>query len=364
MTDAYIASFIKGMPKAELHLHVEGSLEPELMFELAQRNGITPGSPDFPFRSVAEVREAYRFTDLQDFLDIYYQGANVIRTERDFYDLAMAYFERANEDNVRHAEIFFDPQTHTGRGIPYSTVINGLSRATHEAQQRFGMSVYLIHSFLRHLSEEAALASLDDLQPYLRHQDYPVIGVGLDSSEVGHPPKKFAQAFQRARSMGLHLMAHAGEEGPPEYVREALDILRVERIDHGNRSLEDAGLTGQLVAMGMTLTVCPLSNEKLRVVPDLKKHPIPLMLRKGLNVTINSDDPAYFGGYIADNYLALASRGLINRADCLLLASNSIRGSFLESGSKNRLLEEIAAYSERSPMPSGERWPRVRAVPG
>ena len=327
--------FVIGLPKAELHLHIEGSLEPELMFALGQRNRVA-----LPFQSVEEVRAAYAFSNLQDFLDIYYQGANVLREEEDFYDLAMAYFRRAAADRVRHAEIFFDPQTHTDRNIPYDVVIKGLLRARKDAEE-LGLSVSIIHSFLRHLSEEAAFDSLKMAEPYLGD----ILGVGLDSSEVGHPPSKFRHVFARARMMGLKVTAHAGEEGPPEYVYEALDILKVDRIDHGNRSLEDPALVERIVREGLTLTVCPLSNHKLCVVEDLNLHPIPRMLQLGLKATINSDDPAYFGGYINDNYLALTRLGLIGRDDCLTLARNSITGAFVDDSRKAGLLAEIDAYA-------------------
>jgi adenine deaminase len=332
---ASLDAFIDGLPKTELHLHIEGSLEPELMFALAQRNKI-----DLPFKTIEDVRAAYDFSNLQDFLDIYYQGANVLRTEEDFYDLAMAYFRRALKDNVRHAEIFFDPQTHTDRGIPYSIVIEGLSRAVKEVEAE-GLSVSLIHSFLRHLSEEAAFESLAMAAPYLDR----LLGVGLDSSEIGHPPSKFIRVFARARELGLKLFAHAGEEGPPSYVYEALDLLHIDRIDHGNRALEDADLTKRIIAEGLTLTVCPLSNHKLCVVNDLKDHPIPRMLKLGIKATINSDDPAYFGGYVNDNYKALARLGIISREDILTLAQNSVNGAFLKAERSQTLLTEIDSYA-------------------
>ena len=328
-------AFVSGLPKAELHLHIEGSLEPELMFALAQRNHI-----DLPFASVEAVRAAYAFSNLQDFLDIYYQGANILREEEDFYDLAMAYVRRAAADNVRHAEIFFDPQTHTDRGIPYEVVILGLLRAQADAKA-LGLSVSLIHSFLRHLPEEAAFDSLKMAEPFIDR----LVGVGLDSSEVGHPPEKFARAFARARDMGLKLTCHAGEEGPPDYVWQALDILKIDRIDHGNRALEDPALVNRIVHDGLTLTVCPLSNHKLCVVDDLKDHPIPRMLELGLKATVNSDDPAYFGGYVNDNFRALTSRGLISRDACVTLARNSVSGSFLADAEKAALLAEIEAYT-------------------
>ncbi|ESQ87448.1 adenosine deaminase [Asticcacaulis sp. AC460] len=328
-------AFVAGLPKAELHLHIEGSLEPELMFALAQRNHI-----DLPFADVEAVRAAYDFSNLQDFLDIYYQGANVLLTEQDFYDLSMAYFRRAAEDNVRHAEIFFDPQTHTDRGVPYAHVIDGLWRAARDAQA-LNLSVSLIHSFLRHLSEDAAFESLAMAEPYLDR----LVGVGLDSSEIGHPPSKFAGVFAKARDMGLMLCCHAGEEGPPEYVYEALNILEIDRIDHGNRSLEDPLLVARIIDEGLTLTVCPLSNHKLCVVPDLDLHPIPAMLKQGLKATINSDDPAYFGGYVNDNFLALTRRGLISKKDCVTLALNSVDGAFLDPDRRDALRAEIEAYA-------------------
>ncbi len=329
-------TLISAMPKAELHLHIEGSLEPELMFALAKRNNI-----EIPFGSVDEVRAAYSFSRLQDFLDIYYAGAGVLQTEQDFRDLAVAYFERAHADNVRHAEIFFDPQTHTDRGIPFGVVATGLLAGMQEARDRLGLTSELILCFLRHLDEEAALATLADAEPWLDR----IIGVGLDSSEVGHPPSKFARVFTRAGEMGLKRVAHAGEEGPPDYVFEALDLLRVDRLDHGNRSLEDKALTARLARAGMTLTVCPLSNLKLCVVADMGEHPVPRMLRQGLRATINSDDPAYFGGYVNDNYRALAAAGLVDRDDLLLLARNSFLGSFLDDADVTTHLSALDAVA-------------------
>lgn len=318
MTD--LDSFIIGLPKAELHLHIEGSLEPELMFALAERNGVS-----IPFASVADVRAAYAFSNLQDFLDIYYAGASVLLTEEDFHDLAMAYFDRAAADGVVHAEIMFDPQTHTDRGVSFGTVMRGLISAMEGAQTKHGMSGALIMCFLRHLSEDAAFETLAMAEPWLDR----IAAVGLDSSEVGHPPAKFQRVFAAARAKGLKLVAHAGEEGPPQYVYEALDLLRVDRIDHGNRALEDAALVKRLAAKGTTLTVCPLSNHKLCVVGDLADHPIDRMLAEGLKATINSDDPAYFGGYIADNFRAVAAARNLSREDLATLARNSFTGSFL-----------------------------------
>lgn len=318
MTD--LDAFIEGLPKAELHLHIEGSLEPELMFALARRNGIA-----IPYASVEEVRAAYAFGNLQDFLDIYYAGADVLRSRADFHDLATAYFDRAAADGVIHAEIMFDPQTHTTRGIKFEEVIEGLLSAMALAEQRHGMTSLLILSFLRHLSEEDAFETLAQAEPWLDR----IAAVGLDSSELGHPPEKFRRVFAAARQKGLRLVAHAGEEGPPDYVRQALDLLKVDRIDHGNRSLEDAALTARLAEDGMTLTVCPLSNLKLCVIDRIEQHPIDRMLTLGLKATVNSDDPAYFGGYIADNYKAVAQARGLDRTALVQLARNSFTGSFL-----------------------------------
>ncbi len=323
-------AFIAGLPKAELHMHIEGSLEPELMFALAARNKV-----EIPFRSVEEVREAYSFSRLQDFLDIYYQGANVLRSEEDFRDLAAAYFDRAAADKVVHAEIFFDPQTHTARGIPFGTVMAGLIAGMDEARTRHGLTSKLILCFLRHLDEADAFATLAEAEPWLDRID----AVGLDSSELGHPPEKFERVFAAVGGLGLKRVAHAGEEGPPDYVWQALDRLAIHRLDHGNRALEDPALTRRLAEEGMTLTVCPLSNLKLCVVADLAEHPIDRMLREGLRATINSDDPAYFGGYVNDNYRAVAKARGLTRDDLATLARNSFLGSFLPR-------EEIAGHVE------------------
>lgn len=277
-----LTPFIAGLPKAELHLHIEGSLEPEQMFEFARRNRVA-----LPFASVEEIKAAYDFSNLQDFLDIYYAGADVLRTEDDFREMALAYFRRAAADSVRHAEIFFDPQTHTDRGIPFQVVADGLLAGMDEAERELGVTSKLILCFLRHLDENAAFATLKAAEPWLDR----IEGVGLDSSEVGHPPSKFERVFTAAGALGLKRVAHAGEEGPPEYVWEALDLLKIDRMDHGNRSLEDPTLIRRLAAEGMTLTVCPLSNHKLCVIDDLTKHPVPEMLKQGLHVTLNSDDP-------------------------------------------------------------------------
>ena len=334
MTD--LAQFIAGLPKAELHLHIEGSLEPELMFALAQRNNVA-----IPYVSVEEVRAAYDFSNLQDFLDIYYAGADVLRTRADFHDLAMAYFTRAAADGVVHAEIMFDPQTHTDRGIPFAEVIEGLLSAMAAAEAEFGLTSQLILSFLRHLPEEAAFATLKMAEPWLGR----ITAVGLDSSEVGHPPAKFARVFAAAREKGLKITAHAGEDGPPAYVHEALDLLGVDRIDHGNRALEDPALVQRLVASEMTLTVCPLSNLKLCVVKDLADHPLDRMLAEGLKATVNSDDPAYFGGYVADNYRAVAEARGLSRDDLVTLARNSFTGSFLPQEMVARHVERLEAYA-------------------
>jgi adenosine deaminase len=318
-------SFIRALPKAELHLHIEGSLEPELMFALAERNQIA-----LPFDTVEAVKAAYAFSNLQDFLDIYYQGAGVLRTEQDFKDLAMAYFHRLADDGGVHAEIFFDPQTHTDRGIPFSAVADGLFAGMAQAEHELGITSKLIMCFLRHLDEASAFTTLQAAAPYLDR----IAGVGLDSSEIGHPPSKFERVFREAAGRGLKIVAHAGEEGPPEYVWEAMDMLKVDRIDHGNRALEDDRLVERLVGAQTTLTVCPLSNLKLCVVGDLKDHPLKRMLDLGLKATVNSDDPAYFGGYLLDNYVATADALELSEAQVVTLARNSFEGSFLEGDAK------------------------------
>ena len=337
MTD--LTAFIAGLPKAELHMHIEGSLEPELMFALAQRNRV-----EIPFKSVEEVRAAYSFSNLQDFLDIYYRGADVLRTEEDFRDLATAYFDRAAADAVTHAEIFFDAQTHTDRGIAFDTVMRGLLAGMDEARERHGITSKLILCFLRHLPEDAAFETLRQAEPWLDR----IAAVGLDSSEVGHPPSKFAGVFAAAAERGLKRVAHAGEEGPPEYVYEALDLLHVDRLDHGNRSLEDPALVARLARERMTLTVCPLSNLKLCVVGAMDDHPIDRMLREGLRATINSDDPAYFGGYINDNFRAAAEGRALTRDDLVTLARNSFLGSFLDEEEKAAQIARLEEYSGTS----------------
>lgn len=330
-------AFIAGLPKAELHLHIEGSLEPEQMFEFARRNNVA-----IPYASVEEVRAAYDFSNLQDFLDIYYAGADVLRTEEDFRDLALAYFDRAAADGVVHAEIFFDPQTHTHRGIPFGVVANGLLAGMAEAEAKHGLTSKLILCFLRHLEEEDAFKTLSQAQPWIDRID----AVGLDSSEIGHPPSKFERVFTAAAAMGLKRVAHAGEEGPPEYVHEALDLLHVDRLDHGNRSLEDPALVARLARSGMTLTVCPLSNVKLCNVASIHVHPIDRMLRLGLRATVNSDDPAYFGGYVGDNYRAIAHGRELDRDDLVTLARNSFLGSFLPDDAVAGHLAALDAYVE------------------
>ena len=310
-----LATFIRGLPKAELHLHIEGSLEPELMFELARRNKVS-----IPFDSVEAVRAAYDFSNLQDFLDIYYAGANVLLTRRDFEDLAFAYFQRAAADNVRHAEIFFDPQTHTDRGVPFEVVVEGLVAGMDRARADLGVTSGLILSFLRHLSEDEAQKTLDQALPF---RDA-FIAVGLDSSEMGHPPRKFQRVFDKARSEGLLTVAHAGEEGPPEYIWEALDLLKIERIDHGVRAIEDERLMQRIIDEQIPLTVCPLSNTKLCVFDDMRQHNILQMLERGVKVTVNSDDPAYFGGYVTENFVALHDSLGMTREQAQRLAQNSL----------------------------------------
>jgi adenosine deaminase len=328
-----LSVFIDGLPKAELHLHIEGTLEPEMMFALAERNGIA-----LPYADEAALRAAYAFENLQDFLDLYYRGAAVLRTEEDFCDLALAYFDRAAADTVQHAEIFFDPQTHTARGVSFGVVAEGLLEAMRRAEAERGITSRLILCFLRHLPEAEAFAALDAAGPWLDR----IAGVGLDSSEFGHPPAKFERVFAAAAAHGLARVAHAGEEGPPAYVAEALDLLKVRRIDHGNRALEDAGLTSRLAREGVPLTVCPLSNLRLRVIDRIEAHPIARMLALGLRATVNSDDPAYFGGYINANYKAVAP--LLSRRELVGLARNSFSASLLPQDEIGRRLKAVAAY--------------------
>jgi len=329
-------SFVRALPKAELHLHIEGTLEPEMMFDLAARNGI-----DLPFATVDEVRAAYEFSDLQSFLDIYYQGAAVLVTEQDFFDLMYAYLGRAAADGVRRAEIFFDPQTHTERGIDFSVFMAGFTRAIEAAHVEWGISAALIMCFLRHLPGETAVETWSEAKPYANL----MIGVGLDSSEVGNPPEWFAEAYQLARDAGLHAVAHAGEEGPPAYISGALDSLGSERIDHGVRSAEDPALVERLVAEQIPLTMCPLSNVKLRVFDRLEDHNLKDLLDRGVRVTINSDDPAYFGGYVLDNYVAIAEALDLSREDIITLARNSIEATFLPVDEKDALLTDLDAVA-------------------
>jgi adenine deaminase len=332
-------TLVQRLPKCELHIHIEGSLEPELMFALARRNGIR-----LPYASVEAVRQAYRFRNLQDFLDIYYQGMSVLITEQDFYDLAFAYLERAHADNVRHVEMFFDPQGHTGRGVAFATVVAGLHRAIVAAERKLGIRASLIMCFLRHLDETDAEQTLDAA---LAFKDQ-IVGVGLDSSELGNPPSKFTRVFARAREAGFFLTAHAGEEGPPRYVWEALEELGVARIDHGNRSLEDDVLVGRLAREQIALTVCPLSNLRLRVVDDLAHHPLRRMLDKGLLVTVNSDDPAYFGGYVNWNYVAVANALALGGDAIATLVRNGIKASLMPAAEKERTLAEVDRVLARS----------------
>lgn len=325
-------TFLRALPKTELHLHLEGSLEPELMFELAARNGVT-----LPYDSVEQVREAYNFTNLQSFLDIYYQCADVLRTEQDFYDLTWAYLQRCKADGVVHVEPFFDPQTHTDRGFDISIVLDGICRALTDGEQHLGISSGLILCFLRHLSEEAAFATLEQAKPYLER----FIGVGLDSSEVGNPPEKFARVFAEAAKLGLHRVAHAGEEGPAEYITTAMDELKVERIDHGVRCTDSEELMQRLIREGTPLTVCPLSNTRLKVYQHMSEHPILELLGRGLCVTVNADDPAFFGGYLVTNYLALAEHLRLTRGQAAALAANSLRASFVPDAQKQVWREQL-----------------------
>ncbi|HYE38780.1 MAG TPA: adenosine deaminase [Ramlibacter sp.] len=336
-----LPALLAAMPKAELHIHIEGSLEPELIFRLAQRNGVA-----LPYADVEELRRAYAFTDLQSFLDIYYAGASVLLHEQDFHAMAWSYLQRAAADNVVRAEIFFDPQTHTARGVAMGTVIEGLHRACREAKQQLGVDAELILCFLRHLSEEEAFATLEEALPYRDR----FIGVGLDSSEVGHPPEKFARVFARCRELGLHLVAHAGEEGPPAYVWSALDVLKVERIDHGVQSTKDPALMKRLAQDRIPLTVCPLSNLKLCVFPQLARHNLRELLDAGLAATINSDDPAYFGGYMNENFLQTFAATGMDARHAYRLARNSFEGSFAQPAQKRRYIERLDAAFAQAPV--------------
>ena len=331
---SFLPDLLRAMPKAELHIHIEGSLEPELIFALAQRNGLS-----LPYSSVAELRDAYAFTNLQSFLDIYYAGASVLITEQDFYDMAYAYFVKAAADNVVHAELFFDPQTHTARGVSIDTVINGLFRACVDAETELGVSASLIMCFLRHLSEKEAFETLEQALPHRAK----IIGIGLDSGEVGNPPEKFARVFARCRELGFHLVAHAGEEGPPAYVWTALDVLKVERVDHGVQSSKDAALMHRLATDRIALTVCPLSNLKLCVFPDLASHNLKHLLDAGLAATVNSDDPAYFGGYMNDNFTQTFAATGLQAEHAYTLVRNSFEASFIEASAKRRYVDQLDA---------------------
>jgi len=328
-------TFIDGLPKVELHLHIEGTLEPELLFALAHRNHV-----QIPFKTVAEVRNAYQFSSLQHFLDMYYLGMDVLQKEQDFYDLTWAYLDRIAKENVVHAEIFFDPQAHIARGVKFETALPGIWRALEDGKKRLHISSRLIMCFLRHLSEDDAFRTLDLA---LAHKDK-IVAIGLDSSENGHPPSKFARVFARARQEGFLTTAHAGEEGPPEYVWQALDQLHVNRVDHGNRSLEDKELVARLVHEKVPLTVCPLSNLKLRVFTNMKQHPLRKMLDAGIRATLNSDDPAYFGGYINDNFKTVTSALTLDRCHIVTVARNSIDASFLDDRAKAALRSKLDHY--------------------
>ena len=327
--------FIQKLPKAELHVHIEGTFEPELMFAIAQRNHIK-----LPYKSVDELRKAYQFNNLQDFLNIYYQCANVLRHEQDFYDLTWAYLEKASSQGVLHAEIFFDPQTHTNRGIQFEIVINGITKALTDGQTKLGISSRLIMCFLRHLEAKEAMKTLEAAIPFKEK----IIAVGLDSSEIGNPPSKFQRVFEKAHKEGFLAVAHAGEEGSAFYIWEALKLLHVRRVDHGNHALDDKSLVEYLTQKQIPLTICPLSNIRLKVVKNLKKHPLKKMMKSGLLVCINSDDPAYFGGYIGDNYQAIADALLLSKEELLQLAKNSFQASFLNIDEKKKMIEAVETY--------------------
>ena len=329
-----VRSFVRDLPKAELHLHLEGSLEPEMLMRLATRN-----KAEIPFRSVEEIRAAYHFTELQDFLDIYYQGMNVLRAEEDFYDLTMAYLERVAADGVVHVEVFYDPQGHTARGIPFATATDGILAALADGRERLGITSLLILCILRHLHEDDGFVTFRQAEPYIA--DRRIAGLGLDSTEKDNPPGKFQRLFAAAREAGLKLVAHAGEEGPADYVADAVDLLEIDRIDHGNRALEDPALVDRLVKRGITLTVCPLSNLRLGGVADLRRHPLKRMLEVGLKATVNSDDPAYFGGYLLDNFVAVAEALDLGQPDLVTLVRNSIEGSFLDEPARKAHLVRI-----------------------
>jgi len=335
-------TFIQQLPKAELHLHIEGTLEPELIFQLAQRNQIP-----LPYADVDTLRAAYEFTDLQSFLDLYYAGAQVLITEDDFYEMTYAYFQRIHEDGVVHTEIMFDPQTHTHRGIAMETVFAGLARACRQAKAELGISSYWILSFLRHLSEADAFDTLEQALPLREAYSDLWLAIGLDSAERGNPPEKFARVYQRCQELGFKLVAHAGEEGPAQYVSDAVNLLKVDRIDHGVRSEEDPALIQALIKSQMPLTVCPLSNLKLKVVDDLRQHNLARLLRQGVKVTVNSDDPSYFGGYVLDNYLVMAESLDLSRAELIQLARNSITASFLPNEAQQPYLERLDYFEQQ-----------------
>lgn len=328
---------IERLPKAELHLHIEGTLEPDLMFELSKKNNV-----QIPFKSVEDIQAAYQFTNLQSFLDIYFQGTNVLLKTQDFYDLTWAYLEKAKKDNVTHCEIFFDPQTHTNRNIPFEVVIEGIHQALEDAKEKLNISSHLILSFLRDLTEESAFETLNQAMPY---KDW-IIGVGLDSAEVGHPPSKFKRVYEKAISEGFIPVAHAGEEGPAEYIWEAIKDLHVKRIDHGIRSIEDPKLIDYLKETQIPLTVCPLSNVKLRTFDTITDHNIVTLMRQGLLVMINSDDPSYFGGYVNDNYIAVADAFNLNASDIVQLAKNSFKASFIDDKAKNAAFTQIDSITD------------------
>ncbi|MCZ2355527.1 MAG: adenosine deaminase [Bacteroidia bacterium] len=334
-----IQDFIQHIPKAELHLHIEGTFEPELMFEIAKRNQVK-----LNYSSISALKQAYNFSNLQDFLDIYYAGASVLLHKQDFYDMTWAYLTKIHTQNVCHTEIFFDPQTHTERGVAFKTVFEGINEALQDGQSKLGISYKLILCFLRHLDEDSAFATLEMALPYREF----IVGVGLDSSEVGNPPEKFERVFAEARQQGFLTVAHAGEEGPAEYVWQALDLLNVSRIDHGNRSLDDEKLVQELIRRKMPLTVCPLSNLKLRVVPEMSNHPIRKMLQLGLLATVNSDDPAYFGGYVNENYLAIANALNLTKQEITQLAKNSFIASFLDTESKQRRIKQVEEFFQKN----------------
>ncbi len=330
-----LESFIRKLPKAELHLHIEGTLEPELMFEIARRNRIP-----IRYQTVEELKNAYNFNNLQDFLNLYYEGAGVLTREQDFYDMTWAYMRKVNDQHVIHAEIFFDPQTHTDRGVSFDTVIRGINRALEDGRTQLGISTRLIMCFLRHLDEESAMKTIEEALVYKET----ITAVGLDSSEVGNPPSKFQRVFERAREAEFLTVAHAGEEGPAEYVKEALNLLKISRVDHGNNSLDDETVIRELVSRKIPLTVCPLSNLKLKVVRKLEEHPLREMLERGMLVTVNSDDPAYFGGYVNENYSAIAKALDLSKEEIVRLAKNSFQASFLEEEMKQQMIGMVETY--------------------